>query len=75
MLYCVLKILLKAGEGRTTIIVAHRLSTIRNADVIIALHEGKVVEQGSHEQLMGLNGHYYKLVMAQIDPKADENGM
>ncbi len=48
--------------GRTTIVIAHRLSTIRHADRIVVLDEGEMVEQGSHEELMGLNGLYSKLV-------------
>ncbi|XP_069683614.1 ATP-dependent translocase ABCB1 [Periplaneta americana] len=55
----------KASKGRTTVIVAHRLSTIRTADKIVALSEGKVVEMGTHDQLMELEGHYHKLVTAQ----------
>lgn len=51
----------RARQGRTTIIVAHRLSTIRNADVIVVMHKGKVVETGTHDQLMLLNGRYAKL--------------
>ena len=53
----------KAKEGRTTIVIAHRLSTIRNADVIIVLHEGKVIEQGSHEELMNKGEAYYYMNM------------
>ena len=55
----------KASFGRTTIIVAHRLSTIRNADVIFALENGQVVELGSHSELIKNNGLYYNLVNAQ----------
>ena len=56
----------KAREGRTTIVVAHRLSTIRNADVIISLEDGLVAEKGSHSELMQLKGLYYNLVTAQM---------
>lgn len=48
-------------KSRTTIAIAHRLSTIRNADMIYVLHEGKVVEQGSHDQLITLGGYYKHL--------------
>lgn len=51
----------KAKKGRTTLIVAHRLSTIKNADVIVVLDEGKIVEQGSHAGLLKKNGLYAKL--------------
>ena len=43
-------------EGRTTFIVAHRLSTIREADVILVMKDGKVIEQGNHESLMAADG-------------------
>lgn len=52
-------------KDRTTLVVAHRLSTIRNADLICVLHEGKIVEQGRHEELLAHNGYYRKLVEMQ----------
>ena len=48
-------------KSRTTIAIAHRLSTIKNADEICVLHEGHIVERGTHEQLLSLNGYYRKL--------------
>lgn len=55
----------QASHGRTTIIVAHRLSTIRNANVIFALDKGKVAESGTHDELMAKKGIYYTLVINQ----------
>ena len=52
-------------KGRTTLVIAHRLSTIKNADLICVMHEGKIVEQGTHQQLLDLQGHYYRLVQLQ----------
>ena len=59
----------KARLGRTTVIVAHRLSTIRNADIIFAFEKGKIVEHGTHNQLMQLEGIYYNLVVTQQNAK------
>ena len=50
---------------RTTLVVAHRLSTIKHADLICVMHEGKIVERGTHEQLYALGGYYTKLVDMQ----------
>ena len=55
----------KAKEGRTTIVIAHRLSTIQTADLIVALDKGRVVEMGTHDELLATEGLYYDLVTAQ----------
>lgn len=53
-------------EGRTTFVVAHRLSTIREADVILYMQDGKVLEQGNHQELLEKNGYYAKLYRSQF---------
>ncbi|XP_056090402.1 ATP-dependent translocase ABCB1 [Rhinichthys klamathensis goyatoka] len=63
----------KARAGRTTIVIAHRLSTIRSADIIAGFSEGKVVEQGSHRELMAKKGVYYSLVMQQTSDRPSED--
>ena len=63
------KILLRlAGvmAGRTTILISHRVSTIQNADEIVVLHEGEIVERGTHAELLALNGHYTDLYNKQL---------
>ncbi len=56
-------------KGKTVIIVAHRLSTVKNADNIVVMDSGRIVEQGNHEQLLLLHGHYYSLVQSQLESK------
>lgn len=56
----------KLMQGRTTFIVAHRLSTIREADVILVMKDGKIIEQGNHESLLKQNGFYKKLYESQF---------
>ena len=57
----------KAREGRTTIIIAHRLSTIYNSDVIAVIHNGKVIESGTHSELMASQGAYFHLNTVQME--------
>ena len=54
-------------KGRTVIVVAHRLSTVKNADKIIVLHKGSIAEQGTHQELTALKGKYYELVKNQLE--------
>lgn len=54
-------------KGKTVVIVAHRLSTVKNADNIIVLEKGKIIEQGKHEQLVSLKGKYYELIKNQLE--------
>ncbi|HEX8684194.1 MAG TPA: ABC transporter ATP-binding protein [Ardenticatenaceae bacterium] len=53
-------------EGRTAFIIAHRLSTVRHADRILVIHQGRVVEQGTHEELLALGGRYFNLYLMQF---------
>ncbi len=51
----------KLMAGRTTFVIAHRLSTVKNSDCIIVLEQGRVIERGNHEQLIAKRGKYYQL--------------
>lgn len=57
----------QVSRGRTTLTIAHRLTTVRHADVIVVLDGGRIVEQGSHQELMALGGRYAGLLKAQAD--------
>jgi ATP-binding cassette subfamily B protein len=63
-----LRVLLK---GRTAFVIAHRLSTVRDADVILVMRDGEIAEQGSHDELMAMHGLYFKLVTAHKTTGAD----
>jgi ATP-binding cassette subfamily B protein/subfamily B ATP-binding cassette protein MsbA len=58
--------------GRTTFVIAHRLSTVRRADLILLMEEGRIIEQGNHEQLMAGRGIYYEMVRRQME-SSDES--
>ncbi|XP_076808163.1 ATP-dependent translocase ABCB1-like [Clavelina lepadiformis] len=61
-----------ASEGRTCIVIAHRLSTVKNADVIAVIENGNVVESGTHNELIALKGSYFSLVNAQLHGKKSD---
>ena len=62
----------RASEHRTTVVVAHRLSTVRNADKIYVLDDGRVAESGNHDQLMAKRGLYYALVSNSVIGDGDQ---
>ena len=53
-------------KGRTSFVIAHRLSTIRNADKVVVIEEGRIVEQGTHDELLERGGAYHRLYMSQF---------
>ena len=57
-------------RGRTSLVIAHRLSTVRNADLILLVRNGKIVERGKHEELMARRGQYYRLYTRQFEDEA-----
>jgi ATP-binding cassette subfamily B protein len=54
-------------EGKTVVVIAHRLSTVKDADQIVVLDSGKIVEEGNHESLVAQKGYYYELVKNQLE--------
>jgi ATP-binding cassette subfamily B protein len=59
-------------QGRTSFVIAHRLSTVRGADVILVMHEGRIIEQGTHEHLLAAGGFYHDLYNSQFTNAFDE---
>ena len=57
-------------QGRTSLVIAHRLSTVRNADLILVVRDGKIVEQGTHTELLKKKGHYFRLYTRQYEDEA-----
>jgi ATP-binding cassette subfamily B protein len=59
--------------GRTCIIIAHRLSTVRHVDRILVMHEGRLVESGSHDELLALDGAYRRLYQLQYQDQEEQD--
>jgi len=59
-------------KGRTAIVIAHRLSTIHNADRVIVIDGGRIVEEGTHDELMAARKHYHELYMRQFRSESEE---
>jgi ATP-binding cassette subfamily B protein len=64
------KALLRLMQGRTSFVIAHRLSTIRDADMVLVIRDGEIVEQGTHQQLLDLQGFYHRLYTSQFKGQA-----
>ncbi len=64
----------KLTEGRTSFVIAHRLSTVRNADLILCLKDGDIIEQGSHEELLRQHGFYADLYYSQFERETSHDG-
>ena len=63
----------KVIEGRTTFMIAHRLSTVRNADIILVVRDGRIVESGTHRELIAQKGYYYSLYTKQYEREATDS--
>ena len=63
----------KMMQGRTSFVVAHRLSTIRESDVILVMRDGNIVEQGSHDELLARRGFYHKLYYSQFSSRVSNH--
>ena len=59
-------------RGRTSLVIAHRLSTVKNADLILVVHDGRIVEQGTHSQLLQAKGYYHRLYTRQYEDEATQ---
>ena len=63
----------KVIQGRTSIVIAHRLSTVRNADIILVVKDGKIIERGKHDELLRAGGYYSRLYTRQYEDEATDS--
>ena len=63
----ILKNLNEFFKNRTTVVVAHRLSTIKNAHLIVVIEEGQILEKGTHDELIAMKGRYFELLTTQLE--------
>jgi ATP-binding cassette subfamily B protein len=66
--------MLRLMQGRTSFVIAHRLSTIRNADQILVINGGRIIERGTHHELLAQQGFYYGLYTSQFRANGNRNG-
>ena len=62
-------------QGRTSVVIAHRLSTVKNADLILVVRDGRIIERGRHEELLKAKGHYYRLYTRQYEDEATSRAL
>lgn len=65
--YCIMENLKKYYEGRTVLVIAHRLSTVKTADQILVVDSGQIIERGTHHELLALRGYYYNFIKEQLE--------
>ena len=70
--YQIQQALAEVIKGRTTFVIAHRLSTLRRADLVLVMDEGRIVERGSHQELLAHDGFYRRIHDLQLMPQEDE---
>jgi len=62
-----------SDKSKTTIVIAHRLSTVKMSDIVLMLENGQIVEQGTHDELFNMKGKYYQLIKKQISENENNN--
>jgi ABC-type multidrug transport system fused ATPase/permease subunit len=73
--YLIQQHLERSIQGRTTFIIAHRMSSVKNADLILVLNQGRIAERGSHQELMALKGEYWQMWQDQLTSIVGDGGV